>query len=137
MTSRRNFIKSTGTALGSAALLSQVPFVLSGFKNTPKSIGFQVWTLREQLFQDFPGTLKKMANLGYSEVEMCSPLGYKGTFDRFAKYSGTELKKIIEDQGLQCSSSHYNLNELRDDFGKTIEWTHQMGIRQMPLAAFW
>ncbi|MGI9530988.1 sugar phosphate isomerase/epimerase family protein, partial [Lutimonas sp.] len=41
------------------------------------------------------------------------------------------------DQGLQCSSSHYNLNELRDDFGKTIEWTHQMGIRQMPLAAFW
>ena len=137
MTSRRNFIKSTGTALSSAVLLGQLPFVLTSFTSAPKSIGFQVWTLREQLFADFPGSLKKMANLGYKEVEMCSPLGYKGTFDRFDTYSGAELKKIIEDQGLQCTSSHYNLSELREGFGKTIEWTHQMGIKQMPLAAFW
>lgn len=137
MTSRRNFIKSTGTALGSAALFSQLPFVLSGFKNAPRSIGFQVWTLREQLFEDFTGSLKSMAELGYKEVEMCSPLGYKGTFDRFAKYSGTELKKMIEDQGLKCTSSHYTFNELREDFGKAIEWTQQMGINQMPLSSFW
>ena len=137
MTSRRNFIKSTGTVIGSTALISQLPFVLSSFSSAPKSIGFQVWTLREQLFEDFPGTLKKMAELGYREVEMCSPLGYKGSFDKFDNYSGTELRKIIEDQGLKCTSSHYNLSELRDGFGKTIEWTHQMGIKQMPLAAFW
>ena len=137
MTSRRNFIKSTGQAIGSAALISQLPFVLSSFSSPPKSIGFQVWTLRDQLFEDFPGTLKKMAKLGYKEVEMCSPLGYKGTFDKFDKYSGTELRKIIEDQGLQCTSSHYNFSELRDGFGKTIEWTHQMGIKQMPLSSFW
>ena len=137
MASRRNFIRSTGIGLGSAALISQMPFLLSSFSNAPKSIGFQVWTLREQLFKDFPGTLKKMAELGYKEVEMCSPLGYKGTFDKFNKYSGTDLKKIIEDQGLRCTSSHYNLSELRDGFGKTIEWTQQMGIKQMPLAAFW
>lgn len=137
MTSRRKFIKTTGTALGSAALISQLPFGLTSCSSTPKSFGFQVWTLREQLFEDFPGTLKKMAGMGYKEVEMCSPLGYKGTFDKFDTYSGTELRKIIEDQGLKCTSSHYNLGELREGFGKTIEWTHQMGIKQMPLAAFW
>lgn len=134
---RRNFLKTTGTAIGSAALLSQIPLALSGCSSTPDSFGFQVWTLREQLFQDFEGTLKKMAAMGYKEVEMCSPLGYKGTFDKFAHWSGTELKKIIEDQGLVCTSSHYNLGELRDGLAKTIEWTHQMGIKQMPLAAFW
>ena len=123
--------------LGSATLISHLPFVLSSFSGAPNSIGFQVWALRQELFEDFPGTLKKMANLGYKEVEMCSPLGYKGTFDKFDNYSGTELRKIIEDQGLQCTSSHYNMQELRDGFGKTIEWTHQMGIKQMPLAAFW
>lgn len=137
MTSRRNFIKSTGTALGSAAVISQLPFFLSSFSKDSRSIGFQVWTLRHQLFEDFPGTLKMMAELGYKEVEMCSPLGYKGTFDRFKQYNGRELRKIIEDQGLRCTSSHYNLEELREGFGKTIEWTHQMGIEQMPLAAFW
>lgn len=124
-------------ALGSAALIGHLPFVLSGFTKSPKSIGFQVWTLREQLFEDFPGTLKKMADLGYKEVEMCSPLGYEGTFDKFDTYSGTELRKIIEDQGLQCTSSHYNISELREGLGKSIEWTHQMGIKQMPLSSFW
>jgi len=137
MRSRRNFIKSTGAAMGSVALISQLPFVLAGFSSAPISIGFQVWTLREQLFDNFSGTLKRIAELGYKEVEMCSPLGYKGTFDKFDSYSGTELRKIIEDQGLKCTSSHYNLSELRDGFGKTIEWTHQMGIKQMPLSAFW
>ena len=75
--------------------------------------------------------------MGYKEVEMCSPLGYKGTFDKFDKYSGAELRKIIEDQGLKCTSSHYTLNELRDGIGKTIEWTQQMGIKQMALSTFW
>lgn len=137
MTSRRSFVKSAGTMVGSAALLSQLPFVLSSFISAPKSIGCQVWTLREQLFEDFSESLKNMAKLGYKEVEMCSPLGYKGSFDRFAKYRGAELKKMIEDQGLKCTSSHYTFNELRDDFGKAIDWTHEMGIKQMPLSSFW
>lgn len=137
MTTRREFIKNAAATAGSAALLSTLPFGISGCSSAPKSFGFQVWTLREQLFEDFPGTLKKMADLGYKEVEMCSPLGYKGTFDKFNNYSGTELRKIIEEQGLICTSSHYNLGELRNGLGKTIEWTHQMGIKQMPLAAFW
>jgi sugar phosphate isomerase/epimerase len=29
------------------------------------------------------------------------------------------------------------LGELRNGLAKTIEWTHQMGIKQMPLASFW
>jgi len=135
--SRRNFLKTTATAIGSTAFISQLPYSLTSCSSTPKSFGFQVWTLREQLFQDFRGTLKKMADMGYKEVEMCSPLGYKGTFDKFNDKTGTELRGIIEDQGLVCTSSHYNLGELRDGLAETIEWTHQMGIKQMPLAAFW
>lgn len=136
-TNRRNFLKTTGTALGSAALLSQVPFGLTSCSSVPKSFGFQVWTIREQLFQDFSGTLKKMAGMGYKEVEMCSPLGYTGTFDVFKNMSGTEMRKVIEDQGLICRSSHYNMGELRNGLEKSIEWTQQMGITQMVAASFW
>jgi len=134
---RRNFIKSTSTALGATVLLSQLPLGLTSCTSVPNSFGFQVWTIREQLFADFEGTLKKMANMGYKEVEMCSPLGYKGTFDKFKEVGGTELRKIIEDQGLICRSSHYNLGELRNGLEQSIEWSHQMGIEQMVLAAFW
>lgn len=136
-TSRRNFLKTTGIAIGSATLLGQLPFGLTACSSFPKSFGFQSWTLREQLFQDFAGTLKKMAKMGYAEVEMCSPLGYKGTFDKLAFMSATEMRKIIEDQGLFCRSSHYNLGELRDDLQKSIDWSKQMGITQMVLASFW
>ena len=124
-TSRRNFIKTAVTALGSAALISQLPFSLTSCLSAPKSFGFQVWTIREQLFQDFSGTLKKLADMGYKEVEMCSPLGYTGTFDKFKDMSGVEMRKIIEDQGLVCRSSHYNMGELRDSLENSLEWSRK------------
>jgi len=41
------------------------------------------------------------AVMGYSEVEMCSPLGYTGTgFEKLNDMSGTEMKEIMTDAGL-------------------------------------
>jgi len=139
MTTRRNFIKYTGTALGGMALAAGMPLGLSScFNDDIKGFGFQTWTLRDQLGKDLSGTLKMMANWGYTEVEFCSPLGYKGTpFEKFNSMSGTELRAIIEDSGLKCESSHFNLGELRDHLDNRIEWSHQMGITQMILASFW
>lgn len=136
--SRRDFLKSGGTALGSAMLLAQLPLALTSCSTAPKSFGFQVWTIREKLFADFGGTLKTMAQMGYKEVEMCSPLGYSGAgFEPLNKMSGTEMRKIIEDQGLICRSSHYNMGELRDSLDNRIEWSQQMGITQIIAASFW
>jgi sugar phosphate isomerase/epimerase len=135
---RRNFIKTSATAFGSAALLAQLPIGISACSNAPDSFGFQVWTIREQLFQDFTGTMKKMAEMGYSQVEMCSPLGYSSAgFEPLNNYSGTELRKMIEDQGLICNSSHYNFGELKESLENRMEWAHQIGMKQMVLASFW
>jgi sugar phosphate isomerase/epimerase len=99
------------------------------------SFGFQVWTIRKELIEDFPGTLKKMAAMGYSEVEMCSPLGYSmAGFKPLNDMSGTEMKKIIEDAGLVCSSSHFTSGELKDSLDNRIEWASQMGMKQMALS---
>lgn len=136
-TTRRSFVKTSSLALGSAALLRPLSFGMGINGNTVKSFGFQVWTIREKLFQDFAGTLKMLAGLGYKEVEMCSPLGYLSSgFEPLNKMSGTEMRKIIEDEGLVCRSSHYNLGELRDSLEERIEWSHQMGITQMILSSF-
>ncbi len=137
-TTRRNFIKKSSLALGSAALLGPQSFGMGIKGNTVKSFGFQVWTIREKLFADFAGTIKMMAGYGYKEVEMCSPLGYSNAgFAPLNKMSGTEMRKIIEGEGLICRSSHYNMDELQDSLDNRIEWSHQMGITQMILASFW
>jgi sugar phosphate isomerase/epimerase len=90
------------------------------------------------LGNDLPATLKMMSNLGYKEVEFCSPLGYKGTpFEKFNSMSGKELSKIIEDAGLKCESSHFNMTELREHLDNRIEWSKEMGITQMIASSFW
>ena len=138
-TTRRQFIKNSGTALASAALLSQLPvnMLAAGLADEKLSFGFQTWTIRKRLIEDFPGTLQDMAALGYSEVEMCSPLGYSlAGFKPLNEMSGTELRKIIEDAGLKCTSSHFTIAELRKSLDNRIEWAQEMGMKQMVCSMF-
>lgn len=138
-TTRRTFMKKSGLTLGSVALASQLPINLSVKPaNAVNSFGFQVWTIREKLIQDFGGTLDMMAELGYKEVEMCSPLGYtESGFGPLNKMSGTEMRKIVEDSGLRCSSAHFTMGELRDHLDNRIQWANEMGMKQMVASSFW
>lgn len=126
--------------MASAALLSSLPMnILAGIPAAKKqSFGFQVWTIREALIADFAGTLEKMAAMGYTEVEMCSPLGYSNAgFEALNQMKNAEMRKIIDGSGLQCTSSHFNLGELRDSMDNRLEWAAAMGMKQMVLASFW
>jgi sugar phosphate isomerase/epimerase len=130
-TTRRRFIRNSGAALASAAILSNMParLLAAGSAKEPFSFGFQIWTIRNDLLNDFAGTLKKMAEMGYTQVEMCSPLGYG--FRSLNEMSGTEMKGIIEDAGLKCISSHYTSGELKNSLDNRIEWASQIGMKQM------
>jgi sugar phosphate isomerase/epimerase len=137
--SRRKFIRKGGAALVSTALLSSMPLGLASCTaGGGRSFGFQVWTIRKKLVADFPGTLREMAAMGYSEVEMCSPLGYANMgFEPLNALSGGDMRQIIEDAGLTCTSSHYTLGELRDHLDDRIGWATDMGMKQMVLSSFW
>jgi len=103
--------------------------------DSERPIGFQSWTIREDLTKDFPGTLKMMAGLGYSDIEMCSPFGYVSIgFEPLNKMKGSEMKKIIEDSGPGCVSSHFVMSELHDHLEDRIEWAQEMGLTQMILS---
>ncbi len=138
-TTRRNFLKTSGLALGSAALISQMPLGMMGCAAPAKrDFGFQVWTIKDKLIPNFAPTLKEMAAMGYTQVEMCSPLGYTSSgFGPLNSMTGTEMKKIIDDSGLTCVSSHYGMGELRDSLDNRIEWATQLGMKQMVCSSFW
>jgi sugar phosphate isomerase/epimerase len=99
-------------------------------------IGCQTWPVRQSIAKDFPGTLKQLAAAGFKSIEMCSPVGYADSgFGGLQKYSGAELRKIINDAGLICVSSHYSMNELRKDQPARIAWAKEMGMTQMLVAS--
>jgi sugar phosphate isomerase/epimerase len=138
--SRRQFLGKGTLGLGSALLLSRIPRNLSaatasGMVKMP--VGFQVWTLKDKLVKDFPGTLKMMAGLGYQSLEMCSPPGYESSgFGPLMKLSAKEMKQIINDAGLVCESCHYQFDELRNHLDERIAFAHAVGQKQMILSSF-
>ena len=126
--------------MASTAFLYHLPMHLFAADtiNARLSFGFQVWTIRKKLVEDFASTLKEMERMGYSEVEMCSPLGYSmAGFAPLNEMKGSEMKKIIVDSGLSCTSSHFNMGELRESLENRIEWAHELGMKQMILSTFW
>src|ERR1700686_875597 len=113
--SRREFVKN-------AAMYSAAAGFISGggaeVRANPLGlpIGCQTWPVREMIAKDFPGTIKQLANAGFQKIELCSPVGYADNgFAGLAKYSGTELRKILADAGVGCVSSHFTITELRDN----------------------
>jgi sugar phosphate isomerase/epimerase len=138
---RRKFIGNTAKGLGSVLALSQLPLAylretVPEFKEKP--FGFQTYPIREILAKDFPGTLKMMAAMGYQQLEMCSPKGYADSgFGPLVNMKPSEMRKIINDEGLRCPSCHFNFPELTDNLDERIEFSQELGLSLMVCSAFW
>jgi len=133
--SRREFCKTATTSAAAVGLVS------AGVLNRHADplglpIGCQTWPVREMIAKDFPGTLKQLAAAGFKSIELCSPAGYtEYGFGGLAKYKGAELKKIINDAGLTCVSSHFGMDELRTNQDDRINWATDIGLTQMLVAS--
>lgn len=141
MLNRRQFIEKSAMGIGSTVLATQIPMNLiaaSGLRALKQPLGFQVWTVKDQLIKDFPGTLKMMAGLGYQTVEMCSPPGYESSgFGPLMKLKASEMKKIVNDAGLVLESTHYGMGELRNNLNERIDFALESGQKQMICSSFW
>ena len=136
---RRAFITKAAMGTGAALALLQLPtelFANAAVNDIP--VGFQSWTIKDQLSKDFPGTLKSMSAQGYKLIEMCSPKGYATIgFGAFVDMKPADMRKIINDAGLSCPSCHFGSAELFDDVDGRIEWAQQLGLTQMICSTFW
>jgi sugar phosphate isomerase/epimerase len=137
--SRRQFLSKSALGIGSVVVASQIPVNLNAdslpaFKML---LGFQSWIVREKIGNDFPGTIKMVAEMGYQSIEMCSPVGYETLgFGGLLKYKPKELKKIINEAGLSWLSTHYGMDELRQHLDDRIEFAKESGQKQMILSSF-
>lgn len=136
MLNRRKFIAAGVTGLAGASML--IPQLLQGKDPAKKNqIGFQTWVMKDELAKDFSGTLKKMGALGFNSMELCSPPGYANAgFGALQKYSAKELKKMINDAGFTCISSHYGFSELKEHGQERIDFAKEMGYTQMIVSSY-
>ena len=95
--SRKSFIKAGALAVA-APLFSKLDIAFA----KPSKIGLQLYTLRAELAKDLLGTLKKVSDIGYKEVEL---FGYSD--GKFFGKTAKEFKTILGDLGLNPVSGHY------------------------------
>ena len=80
-------------------------------------IGLQLYTLRDIMKNDFAGTIRKVADIGYSAVELAG----------HGDLSVRELSALLEDNHLKVAGSHISLDLLESDLPKVIEENLKLG----------
>jgi len=99
---RRDFLKISAT--GAAGIMALSPAGLSAFSMKDRKsygVGLQLYTIRDAMAADVPGSLKKVSDLGYRFVELAD---YNN--GKFYGYTPSEFKKMVEDLGMKANSSH-------------------------------
>jgi len=95
--SRRDFLRLTATGTIGAVIFSHYGCK----KSSIPGIGLQLYTIRDAMATDVPGSLKKVADAGYKYLELA---GYAD--GKFYGYEPAEFLKLANDLGMEILSSH-------------------------------
>lgn len=84
-------------------------------------LGLQLWSVRDRMEHDVPGTLKKVAELGFDGVE----------FAGFYDIPANEMKAMLDTYGLQVAASHTGADLLANDLDQVIAYNSIIGNRRI------
>ncbi len=131
---RRNFLKkgayaTLGTLASTSALSSLMG--LTSCSDVQKTIGLQLYSLRNAMKEDVVGTLELIAEMGYKNLETAGYADHK-----IYGYAPLEIKKIVGDLGMKITSAHigklYNPEEdvqIMDWWKKTLDNQAEVGAK--------
>jgi sugar phosphate isomerase/epimerase len=105
--SRRDFLRITAAGALGAVVMSN-----SACRNAAKQaskpvdlksfgVGLQLYTIRDAMAVDVPGSLKRVSDMGYKYIELADYADGK-----FYGYEPAEFKKLVDGLGLEIISSH-------------------------------
>lgn len=88
-------------------------------------LGVQLWSVKDEIKQDFKGTLTAIARLGFQGVE------FAGEFGPYKDDPGG-LKAFLSQTGLQCAGAHMHLDQLADNrFAATTTFYQTLGCTNL------
>jgi sugar phosphate isomerase/epimerase len=125
--SRRKFLRLSATGALGALVISRSNWKTieeaASAATDPKTYGIalQLYTIRDSMAKDVPGSLKKVSDIGYKYVELAD---YKD--GNFYGMLPADFKKLINDLGMEVLSSHASISTkgVTDDEAKKIAEDH-------------
>ena len=112
MTTRRSFLEILTAGATTTALAKRARAAADG----KPPLGLQLYSLRNQLKQDVPGTLKQVKAWGFEEIEAYSDFG-------------ANIAGAIKDAGLRCSAMHIGYDKLTKDMSGVLKEADALGVR--------
>jgi sugar phosphate isomerase/epimerase len=109
---RRTFI---GTSIATAVAASRPAWPVETHRI--ECIGLQLYTVRDLMKNDFEGTIAKVAQIGYKEVE------FAGYYDR----SPQAVRAILEKNSLTSPSTHVGYDIVEEKWSETLDAAHAIG----------
>ncbi len=148
MINRRHFLKvSAATATGIAVS----PFAFSEVSKKTSKVGIQLFSIPTMMSRDFEGTMKKLAGIGYKEIEFFGPYefsapetieGWKPLADQlgitqnaFYGHKPAEIKRILSDLGLTTPSVHLDLFTFRRNLHPAMDQLEKLGTKYAAIPA--
>jgi len=136
MMTRRGFLGSGCLAAG-AAMFTCGRAGLARANPLGLPVGVQTYVARDTIGQDFAGTLRGLAEMGFQSIEMCSPPGYGKSWEPLTQLTAAQMREAIRAAGLSCESCHYPFVELQEHLDERIAFAKELGLTQMVISGFW
>ena len=121
--SRRSFL-----ALAAAAPLGFRAAATVSRKRVP--VGLELYSVRDELAKDLPGTVRAVAKMGYEVVEFYAPY-YSWTLE-YAK----DVRRLLDDLGIRCRSTHNSSDAFTPEgLQKAIDLNQTLGATYIVMAS--
>jgi sugar phosphate isomerase/epimerase len=112
---RRTFLESS---IAATALATRPAWMWAAeTTHEIKKVGLQLYTVRTEMPKDFDGTIAKVAQTGYKEVEFADHYGR----------SAQEIRAVVDKNGLTAPSGHYSYDIIEKQWPVTLEAAHVIG----------
>ncbi|SIT07884.1 sugar phosphate isomerase/epimerase family protein [Alicyclobacillus vulcanalis] len=81
-------------------------------------IALQMYTLRKPLEEDFDGTLRRVAEIGFRLIEL----------HHYGPYTAPALRSRLDEMGLRAISAHVPLHRLESELDQVVDEAHALGL---------
>jgi len=122
--SRRSFL----------AMAAAAPFAASAVLKSQRAgtipVGLELYSVRGELAKDLLGTVAAVGKMGYQVVEFYAP------YLEWTPEKAKEVRKVLDDSGLKCPSTHNNGPSFTPDgLKKAIELNQIIGSTSLIMAS--
>jgi sugar phosphate isomerase/epimerase len=113
------------------ALAGALPFAIQASAAQKKvPVGLELYSVRDSLAKDLPGTVTAVAKLGYEVVEFYSP------YFAWTPETAKDVRKLMDDLGIRCLSTHNSPAAIAPEgIQKAIDLNQILGSRDIIVAS--